>query len=984
MAPSHQPTGERVAGHPGGALGDRPPRDVEKRTVAQPLPEDNAVRRLHAEYATVRALAESGSLSEAAPRVLQAVCETLGWSLGVLWRVDAAASVLRCVHAWHDPSGPGRDLAVGTREAALKQGEGFAGRAWSSSEPVWIPDVGRETDSLSSAVAERDGLHTALAVPILLHGRTLGVLEFFGAAIPQPDIGLLEMLDTIASQVGQFAEHKRTEEELATLFETSRDMMCIANFDGYLLRVNPAWEETLGYTAEELTSRPHVEFVHPDDREATVAEKESVSGGQVALLFENRYRRKDGEYRWLSWNAIPVTKQGRIYATVRDVTEQKLAALELREAKDAADSANRAKSDFLANMSHEIRTPMNAVIGMAELLQDTPLSRDQREYVDTLSSAAESLLGQISDVLDFSKIEAGMFELSPVEFDLREALENTLRTLELRAHEKGVELVCRIAPDVPEALVGDAPRVRQVILNLVGNAIKFTEKGEVLLHVETESTSEDEAVLRFTISDTGIGIPHDKQEVIFEAFAQADGSTTREYGGTGLGLAIAARLVKMMGGAISVESEAGTGSRFTFTARFEVAAETVAGARSPVPASLRGLRVLVVDDNATNRRILEEMLQKWEMRPKSVDGGKAALEEMEAAHSAGHPYPLVLLDGNMPGMDGFAVAERIRDRPHLAGASVMMLTSSARPGDWARCVELGVASHLSKPIRRSDLYDILIGVLERQPAPEERRSRPLPPRPEGRRRLRVLVAEDNAVNQKVVMSFLDRAGHAAVVVSTGAEALAALERHDFDVVLMDVQMPEIDGFEATRAIRKQESASGGHIPIVALTAHVVKGDAERCLEAGMDAYVSKPLRARDLHAAIQSALDPSRAKQAATGRPTESVIDEARLFERVIGDREALSGLVDVFLADAPRLLARIDEAIDAEDGAALQAAAHTLKGAVSNFAAPAATQAAARLQKTGDSETLDGARSARDVLKREIELVETALAAVVSKRDES
>ena len=371
---------------------------MEERTVAQPLPEDNAVRRLHAEYATVRALAESGSLSEAAPRVLQAVCETLGWSFGVLWRVDAAASVLRCIHAWHDPSGPGRDLAVRTREAALKQGEGFAGRAWSSSEPLWIPDVGRETDSLSSAVAERDGLHTALAVPILLHGRILGVLEFFSAAIPQPDIGLLEMLDTIASQIGQFAEHKRTEEELATLFETSRDMMCIANFDGYLLRVNPAWEETLGYTAEELTSRPYVEFVHPDDREATVAEKESVSGGQVALLFENRYRRKDGEYRWLSWNAIPVTKEGRIYATARDVTEQKLAALELREAKDAADSANRAKSDFLANMSHEIRTPMNAVIGMAELLQDTPLSRDQREYVDTLSSAAESLLDRKSVV----------------------------------------------------------------------------------------------------------------------------------------------------------------------------------------------------------------------------------------------------------------------------------------------------------------------------------------------------------------------------------------------------------------------------------------------------------------------------------------------------------------------------------------------------------------------------------------------------------
>jgi PAS domain S-box-containing protein len=951
--------------------------------MTQPLPEDNAVRRLHAEYATVRALAEAGSVAEAAPRILQAVCETLGWAYGGLWRVDAAAGVLRCVDAWHLPSGGGEDLAARTRRMTFQRGEGLPGRVWASSAPAWIPDVGREKGFPGADVAVEEGLRTALAVPILSGERVVGVLEFFSEAIPEPDVGLLEVLNTIASQVGLFAEHKRTEEELSTLFRASRDMLCIANFDGYLLRLNPSWARTLGYTEEELTSRPYVEFVHPDDREATVAEADSVSGGRTALLFENRYRCKDGSYRWMSWNATPVEEEGLIYCSVRDVTEQKRVAAELQKARDSADTANRAKSDFLANMSHEIRTPMNAVIGMTELLRDTPLSADQREYVETLEDAAESLLALINDVLDFSKIEAGMLELSPVEFDLREALENTLRTLGLRAHQKGLELVCRVAPDVPEALLGDAPRLRQIVLNLLGNAIKFTEEGEVLLQVENEEARPGEAVLRFVITDTGIGIPQDKQDVIFEAFAQADGSTTREYGGTGLGLAIAARLVQMMGGSVSVDSEPGRGSRFMFTVLFGVPARPAAPARSRLPTSLKGLRVLVVDDNATNRRILEEMLSLWEMRPKTVSGGKAALEELERAAVAGRSYPLVLLDGNMPGMDGFAVAERIKEQPQLARASVMMLTSSARPGDRVRCLELGVASHLSKPIKRSDLLDTILDVLARRPSDRPRRTgASAVPQSEGYRRLRVLVAEDNVVNQQVVMGFLDRAGHAAVVVSSGTEVLAALERHDFDVILMDVQMPELDGFETTRAIRKQERSTGRHVPIVALTAHVVKGDAERCLAAGMDAYVHKPMRAKDVSAAIESVLDPERTRLAAGERMETGVIDETRLLERVGGDRKGLGELVELFLDDAPNLLASIHKAIDEKDGGALQASAHTLKGAVSNFAAPAATEAAARLQRTGESDRLGGARDACEVLEEELEQLKAALAALVGKPD--
>ncbi|MCG6922924.1 MAG: response regulator [Acidobacteria bacterium] len=946
--------------------------------MTQSLPEDNAVRRLHAEYATVRALAEAPSLSDAAPKILQSICETFDWAYGGLWRVDVRAGLLRCVHAWHLEPEHGGELAAKTRETTFKSGEGFPGRVWASGEPLWIPDIAREDDFPCAAIAERAGLLTALAVPVPFRDRVIGVLEFFSGKIPQPDIGLLEMLTTIASQVGQFAEQKRTEEELATLFRTSRDMLCIADFNGYLLRLNPSWARTLGYTEEELTSRPYVEFVHPDDRDATVAEAQSLSGGRNTLLFENRYRCKDGSYRWMSWNATPVDEEGLIYCSVRDVTEQKQVAAELKKAREAADIANRAKSDFLANMSHEIRTPMNAVIGMIELLQDTPLSSDQREYVETLEDAAESLLSLINDVLDFSKIEAGMLELSPMEFDLREALENTLRTLGHRAHEKGLELVCRVAPDIPEALVGDASRLRQVVLNLIGNAIKFTEQGEVLLRVDEESAEPGRLTLRFLITDTGIGIPRDKQDVIFEAFAQADGSTTREYGGTGLGLAIAARLVRMMGGTVSLESEPGKGSQFTFTARFGLPDGADSRPRR-LPASLRGLRVLVVDDNATNRRILEEMLDHWEMRPTAVPGGQAALDELERAAGTGEAYPLVLLDGNMPGMDGFAVAARIRERPDLAGASVMMLTSSARPGDRARCVELGVAAYLSKPIRRSDLFDALTAAVARQSGTPVGHPAPTPVRPARRqRRLRVLVAEDNVVNQQVVMGFLDRAGHAAVVVSTGAEVLTALERHDFDVILMDVQMPELDGFETTKAIRKKERARGGHIPIVALTAHVVKGDAERCLAAGMDAYLPKPLRSKDLFAAIESVLEPALAPVSA--EPPTGVIDEPRLLERVGGDRRALSELVGVFLTDAPHILERINDAIDAGDARAVQAAAHALKGAVSNFAAPSATRAAARLQQTGEGGDLGGARTAAEVLKRELDLVRDALKMIVNQ----
>jgi two-component system sensor histidine kinase/response regulator len=948
--------------------------------MAPSLPENEAVRRLHAEYTITRALAESRSLREAAPRILAAVCETLGWVHGALWQVDVGAERLRCVESWHKTALPAFEAA--TWATTFARGVGLPGRVWATGQPAWIADVVRDPNFPRAEAAARDGLHGALGAPVLFHDRVLGALEFFSPEIRSPDGELLEMLATIGSQIGQFSERTRAEGELETLFRMSRDMLGIAGFGGHLYRLNPAWEATLGFTREELVARPFLHFVHPDDRESTIAEARKVmEEGAQSVTFENRYLCRDGSYRWLSWNSVPLKEEGLVYCSVRDVTEQKRAAVELKEAREAADAANRAKSDFLANMSHEIRTPMNAVIGMTELLLDTSLAPDQRDYMVALKDSAESLLGLINDILDVSKIEAGMLELAPAEFDLRETLGNTLRTLGVRAHQKGLELVGRVAPDVPETLVGDAPRLRQIVVNLVGNAIKFTERGEVLVQVEKEASGESDVTLAFLVADTGIGIPPDKQVMVFEAFTQADVSTTRDYGGTGLGLAIAARLVAMMGGRLSVESEPDRGSRFRFRARFALPPPGAAKVFPVVPPRLRGLRVLVVDDNATNRRILEEMLAQWRMRPRTAPSGAAALAELERAARRGRPYPLVLLDGNMPEMDGFALAAEMKRRPRLAGASIMMLTSSARPGDRARCLELGVASYLTKPVKQSDLLDTITGVLASRAgsrAPRRKTasgSRPRPARP-----LRVLVAEDNPVNQEVAVGMLERAGHTAVVVSQGREALAALGRERFDVVLMDVQMPELDGLETTAAIREREREEGGHLPIVAVTAHAMKGDVGRCLAAGMDAYVAKPLRSAELLAAIESVLGGRPRPPAPSSGEPRGIVDRERLLERVGHDRKALAALVRVFLADYPRQLARIRRAILARNPRALREAAHALKGAVSNFAAPAATEAALRLQQIGDRGEVTGARSASSFLEDELERVREALIALAPK----
>ena len=779
----------------------------------------------------------------------------------------------------------------------------------------------------------------------------------------------------------EIAERKQTEWKLIegksflnSVIANSPVGIVATGTDGAVNLCNPTFEKLFQVRQEDILGRPLVDLIANNEFRAELeSNQDRVLQGQTTHIVGRRSR-SDGSLVDVEVFAVPIFTDGAttgVLTLYQDITDRKRAEAALWTAKEAAEAASRAKSEFLANMSHEIRTPMNGIIGMTELALETDLNAEQREYLGMVKTSADSLLTLINEILDFSKIEAGKLEIENIDFEFKQSIGETLKTLALRAHVKNLELTWRAGPGVPERLKGDMGRLRQVLVNLVGNAVKFTEQGEVTVDVEKQAEDDSGVLLHFRVRDTGIGIPKEKQEMIFDAFTQADSSSTRNYGGTGLGLAITSRLVELIGGKLWVESELGQGSTFHFTGHFGFAGDDGAARETPDPEILSGVRVLLVDDNQTNRKILVEMLAAWGLHPHATDGGRIAQEALARAHERGVPFRLVITDMQMPEMDGCTLSTEIRRSSSFGEIPIVLLSSSARHGEAARCRALAIASYLTKPVQPSELLSALLAALSNPTGVHE----PLPP-PDVRTedngpRLKILLAEDNAVNRTLATALLGKRGHTVVATENGREALAALQGESFELILMDVQMPVMDGLEAIRAIRTKEQSTGAHLPIIALTAHAMKGDRERCLSAGADEYVAKPIRMSELLAAMNR-VRLGKASAGPAAPPAVAAVASA--LERVEGDRELFEELARLFADECPEDMGGIREAMEAGNSRAIEMLAHKIKGAALSLGAPQVSEAAFDLEKQARAGDLGNAGQLFENLARQLDLLLPAL----------
>ena len=781
---------------------------------------------------------------------------------------------------------------------------------------------------------------------------------------------------------------RRSEERYRRIVETTPDGYYEVDINGNYSYFNDAMCDLLGYSRVEMTGMNHRAYLDDANSEKLLNAINQVYRTRESIkALDFTFKRRDGSLRYAESSITLITDdKGEpigFGGFLHDVTERRQAEA-LAQAKMAAETANREKSRFLANMSHEIRTPLNSIIGLIELMLETDLRPDQREDLDVVISSAYALLSLINNLLDYSKIEADKFELENTPFDLREFMRDSIRMMGMRTQTKGLELAYRVAADVPDRLVGDPGRLRQILLNLIENAVKFTEEGEVVVNVTAHQINRNKADVRFSVEDTGIGIPRDKQKDVFSAFKQVDAKTTSQYGGTGLGLAVSSQLVRLMGGELTVSSEMGRGSRFEFVATFKRMREDPL--KAAATDDLKNIRILVVDDNATTRRLTKEMLDSWMLEAHFASNAEQARQIL----SEDRNLDLVLIDSDMPGSDGFSLARWIRDQ-QLKDLRVVMMLTFPQLKRKAEFEELGVKAGVIKPLNPPELYNVLLVALDKKKMDKDIARMQIGPAAKSkapRRSLKILVAEDTPFNQTFILRLLEKNGHQPILVENGQQALEAFNPDTFDVVLMDVQMPEMDGFEATREIRKLEAGSGshGHMPIIAMTAYATEGDRERCLDAGMDDYVSKPISASKLFQAIDALVPAEPETQAspsdspaADGHKSVSLNAEGllRSFEN---DQHLFQELVEIFLNDSPQMLSALRDSLNSNDADTFKRTAHSLKGMLRNFQAESAAETAFELEQIGDRGKLDGAGQIVDSLAGQLEEVYRKLQQLVKQ----
>jgi len=949
-------------------------RDITQRRLME--------RYVEAQHEATCVLAEAATVEEAVPALLRTIGKRMGWPVGAYWMGtgNGPAAGLRCTAFWHEAEEAPPQFTAANKALTLRPGEGLPGRVWESRRPCWVPDISVEPDSSRSQAAEDDGLHACILLPIVSGSTVLGVIELLSDEIRPPEPALLEILNTLSGQLAQFLERKGGEAALAAasrerevILDSIGEGIFSIDLEGRTTFANRAAQELTGWSAEELLGKTQHDIIHHTRSDGIAYPREEcpiyevLKTGDITRQDDEVFWHKDGTSFPVEYVSAPLRDERGIVGAAlafQDITERKRSHEQLAQARDEALDASRMKSQFLANMSHEIRTPLNGVIGMTELLLDTSLDSEQHEYARTAQSSGESLLGVINDILDFSKIEAGRLELEEAEFDLPDAVDDVCDLLANRAHAKGLELAADVRKEVPKLVLGDQTRLRQVLTNLLSNAIKFTSEGEVITIVSSTEHDGDRAVVRFEVQDTGIGIDPEQLDRLFESFSQADASTTRQFGGTGLGLAISKQLVELMGGEIGAANRQQGGSTFWFRIPFTTVAAAQRDEYRPAP-DIQGLRLLVVDDNATNRTIVTRLTTSWEMAPEAAASGAQALEMLRSAAEAGRPYEVAVLDLIMPGMDGIELAGHISADSRLRSVRMVMLASGLARRRDAEAV--GIGTYLTKPARRSLLYNAIVTAASAAEPAEAPADQPTaaPREPRSLHAAPILVVEDNATNQAVAEGMLVRRGHPVDIVQNGREAVEAVFTGRYGAVFMDCQMPEMDGYEATAEIRRREG-DGSRIPIIAMTAHSMEGDRERCLAAGMDDHLPKPLRGDALGAALSQWLPRAQGNGTTDPTPDQHLHAEGPvdfdMLDRLeaelggLGRPSALEPILRQFLESVPDRVTAITGALKRRSDKDTSDEAHALKGAAANFGAIRLAAICSAVERAGRDGDLDHA----------------------------